>query len=137
MTPEGVLSLYAYNTKGWLPTLNLSIRKELKILTFVFLLFAIPVLCAYFWGLYKAYTFVSPPDMPSSEVAITKAFIIHHWAGSGFLLGFIFLVYAVVMRILFALIGGIMNLGFRMVHGKPQKFRNLKGERGNAIEHKG
>ena len=107
-------------------------RKKLKMLTFVFLLFAIPVVCACFWGLYKAYTFVSPPDMPSSEVAITKAFIIHRWAGSGFVLGFIFLAYAVVMRILFACIGGIMNLGFRMAHGKPQKFRNPKGEQGNV-----
>ena len=63
--------------------MDMIMRKELKILLFAFLIFTLPVMCAFFWGLYEAYAFVPPPGMPLSEVATAKAFIIRRWGGSG------------------------------------------------------
>jgi len=104
-------------------------KKGSKKLLLAFLIFALPIICAYLWGLHKANTVVPQPNLLPSEVDAMRAYIIQRWTGSGILVGLILFAYIIGMRIVFAVVGGITNTVFwlaRRVTRNPQKRKPIK-----------
>ena len=104
-------------------------KKGSRKIALALLIFALPVICGYFWGLHKANTFAPQPNLLPSEIEATRAYIIHRWTGSGMLVGLILFAYVIGMKIVFAVVGGIMNAGFwlaRRVTRNPKKRKPIK-----------
>jgi hypothetical protein len=98
-------------------------------------IFFVPIVCGHLWGLHKAHAFVPRPGMTPAEIDHVKSVIVERWTGGGAIWGLILLVYAIAMRILFWIVGGITG-GLSRAFGRKRKKSNqaLHGTAGGRAD---
>ena len=83
-------------------------------LAFVFFAMAIPYVCGYLWGVHEANAVLQAKPLSPAEADRFRTELAVHWATGGLLLGFILVVYAVMMRGVFLIVGGVVNGAFKL-----------------------